>query len=363
MPFSPVAALPLLITSMTVADATDGALETVAQFGLNRPGNVTVTEDDRVIVTMHPLDNPEIRVVEVLADGSKVPFPTEDWADGPEKGAVGIAAAIGIDSDSRGIVWIMDMGGPDTPTQMVGWDTRQERIHQVMRIGTDELVENSFLQDFAIDESRQRAYIADMTLGNFVGEAKPAIVVLDLETGKSRRVLEGTSSFMPEERSVHIDGLTLSTEREDGTVDNIYLGLNPIVIDANDEWVYYGTINGETIWRIPAAALSDPEKSRDELEALIEEYGPKKPSDGIAFAPGGGILITDIEGHAVGLTTPGQYEIVKRDASISWPDGFATTPDGWVYVVQNQLHRHPNFSAGRGNAMAPYRLLRFRFLR
>lgn len=127
-------ALTVAFASPAISQAT---LTTFAEISDTRPGNITVTPDNRVIITQQPLDGPALRVVEVLKDGTKVPFPTQDWADGPETGEVGIAGTIGIKSDANGIVWILDMGSADSAPKLVGWDTQADALHKVIEIPSD----------------------------------------------------------------------------------------------------------------------------------------------------------------------------------------------------------------------------------
>lgn len=358
---SAVTALALMqAVAPNISAAEVGPLETVTEFTDYRGGGVAITPEGRIMVSMHPLDGPKYRVVEVMANGAKKPFPNLDWADGPDAGEVGFSAVIGIHSDSKGIVWVLDMGSEKAPAQLVAWDSINNRLHKQHEIPKSVLVGNSFLQDFVIDEERQNVYIADMTLGNFAGESDPAIIVLDLETGQANRVLKGADNFMSPDRDVVIEASLLASKAKEGDTTKLRFGLNPIALDEKSEWVYFGTINGEKVFRIPAATLADSELDDKKRAAMIEEYGPKRPSDGIALAPGGGILVTDLENNAVGLTTKGKYEVLVQDKALSWPDSLAVS-NGWVYVTQDQLHQHPAFSQGLGNAKPPYKLMRFRY--
>ena len=356
-----LAALSLAGSMVPAVNAAEiGPLETVTEFTDSRGGGITITPNGRILISMHPMDGPKIRVVEVMANGSKQPFPTTDWADGPETGEVGLSSVIGIHSDSKGVVWILDMGSNKTSAQLVAWDSVNNRLVKAIKLSTSALVGNSFLQDFVIDETRQKIYIADMSLGNLAGATKPAIVVVDLKTGKSKRVLESTKAFMPDNRDVVIDASPLAAKSKDGKVTKLQFGLNPIAIDDKNEWVYFGALSGETIYRIPAATLAHNNMTDKKRENKIEVYGPKNPSDGIAYAPGGGILVTDLENSAVGITTKGKYQVLVQDKQLSWPDSLAVS-DGWVYVTQDQLHLLPPFSQGLGNGKPPYKLMRFRF--
>lgn len=332
-------------------------LTEVASFSETRPGNVAVAPDGRIFVSMQPLDAPTYKVVEVRADGTLTPSPTEDWADGPA-GEVGLAAVIGIAAGSDGTIWMLDTGGPETPPKLVGWDTNTNSLAANIPIPADVVVSNSFLQDFALDEDRGVAIIADMTLGNLAGETRPALIVVDLETGAARRLLEGHETFVPPETPVEIDGQRLSNLREDGSTVDLRFGLNPIAIDPSFEWVYYGAVSGTGLYRLPAAMLADPEVDENALAAAIVPYGEKSPSDGIVVDGEGRVFVTDIVASAVGVATAEGYRILVQDERLSWPDGFALGHDGALYVTQNDLHLHPAFNRGEEGGTPPYGLFR-----
>ncbi|MEM7247965.1 MAG: L-dopachrome tautomerase-related protein [Acidobacteriota bacterium] len=336
-------------------------LEVLAAISDTRPGNVAVTPQGRVIITNHPLDSPTWRAAELLPDGTKRPFPNLDWADGPATGDVGLSSTIGIAADTRGVVWILDMGSDDAPPQLVGWDTVGDRLHARLPIPPEVTRPISFLQDFALDEKRRKVYIADMTFPAPGAPAQPAIVILDLNTGEGRRVLERSAPLMPSESEVIIDGSVVGTVTEQGRSHPWRLGINPIAIDPSFEWVYFATINGDRVHRIPAAELAESSRTRDELEAAIETYGPKPPCDGIAVDAHGRVFITDIQSSAVGVTTPGRYEILVQERRLlSWPDGFALGPDGTLHVTQNHLHAHPALNEGVDETTRPFHVVKLR---
>ena len=349
-----------LASVMMVNTAQAADIEVVAKLDGTRPGNITVTKQGRTFLSMQPLDAPELRVVELMKDGSTKAFPTQDWADGPEKGEVGLASVIGIDSTDDGVVWVLDMGSENSPAQIVAWDTINDKLFKRIEIGKDVQVGNSFLQDFALDTERNQMYIADTSLGNLYGEAAPAFVVVDLETGKSRRVLQAHKALLSPEHEVVIDHSRMATKREDGSVDALYLGLNPITIDTNNEWLYFGTVNGSAIYRIPAAALANAVLSEDELAGQIEFYSEKRPSDGMIISDNGDIYVGDIEKNAVGVVNKEGYKIFAQDDKLlSWADGFSIQGD-YLYVTQNSLHFHPAFNEGEEGSNKPYHVLRIK---
>lgn len=130
---------------------------------------------------------------------------------------------IGIDSAPDGVVWILDMGSENAPAQIVAWDSVNNRLFKQIEISKEVMVANSFMQDFALDTKRNLMYIADTSLGNLFGEPAPAFVVVDLETGKSRRVLESHPALLSPLHDLEIDGSLMAAKREDGSVDALYL--------------------------------------------------------------------------------------------------------------------------------------------
>lgn len=356
-----VAALGLSALIGANSQAADvGPLEPVTQFNDYRGGGITITPKGRMIISMHPLDAPKIKVVEVMANGTKQAFPTLDWADGPETGKVGFTAVIGVHTDSKGVVWILDMGSKTAPAQLVAWDSENHSLHKHIVLDSASLLANSFIQDFAIDEKQQKIYIADMTFGNFAGATKPAIIVVDMLTGKSKRVLESATVLMPEVDKIVIEGSLLASKTEDGKTNTLQFGLNPIAIDDTFEWLYFGAFSGTKVYRVPTSVIANTSLTDKAVLKKVEEFGPKNPSDGIAYAPGGGILATDLENNAIGLTTKGRYQILVKDKRLSWPDSMAVS-NGYIYVTQDQLHQHPAFSQGQSNAKPPYTLYRFSY--
>lgn len=344
--------------------------EAYARFD-DRAGNPAMTPDGRLLVSNHPFpygDPPEYRVVEYVDDGTVRPFPNEAWSTPPGDDGVGIRSLIGLRAAPDGTVRILDIGDPAEghPPKLVSWDTTTDCLKRVDHIPGHATTDRSFMQDFAYDAVRNAIYIADLGLSDEPGDpGAPALVALDLDTGRTRRVIEAHPSVMPDDSvSAVIENEPVVQENADGEFEPISAGLDGITIDPSFEWVYYCGITTESIYRIRAADLLDESLDRDGLNARIERYGDAAVCDGITVDTAGNVYVTDITNNAIGVTRPsGEYEIIARDdRRFLWPDGFCCGPDGHIYFTVTQLHRAPPFNRGEEESYHPFELFRFESL-
>lgn len=82
-------------------------VETVFSSQDIRPGNLALTSNGRLFVTINPLVSPTTKVFELNKDGENVAYPNGEYATGENSI---FKAVIGIRADSKDNLWLLDMG-------------------------------------------------------------------------------------------------------------------------------------------------------------------------------------------------------------------------------------------------------------
>ncbi|WP_350334924.1 L-dopachrome tautomerase-related protein [Coralliovum pocilloporae] len=315
------------------------------------PGNLAIGPDGRMFMSVHEFYGPELRVVEVMKDGSTRPYPTEGWARAPKEDGDGLKGVLGLRADRQGILWMLDGQGDGHAGRVVGWNTRTEKLHAIHYLGQPVTRPTSFLNDLAVDRDHNAIYISDTGDGQ-----NSALIVLDLETGRARRVLEGSKVTTPEDTPMIIDGKEVLLGGNPAKI-----GVNPITVDPTNSWVYFAPMTASAMYRVRTDDLLNETLSDAELESRVVRYGDKPISDGSTVDVAGNVYITAMTDNAIGVTRPdGSYDVLfQSDETLSWPDGFAIGPDGYVYATVNELHRSPVLNGGKDASTGNFRIVRF----
>ncbi|PKQ65518.1 hypothetical protein BZG02_00490 [Labilibaculum filiforme] len=335
-----VAVLALFATNNTNAETSKNkntekvkVAEVVVSSETVRAGNMAITESGRMFVSINPLMGADVRVYEVDSEGKGKAYPNDAYSKGANSS---IKAIIGIRADSKENLWLLDMGAK----QFIVWDTKNEKLVRTIAIPEEVVTPVSFLQDFVIDEKNGRVIIADMTQGDLKSAPTPAFIVIDTKTGEARRMAESHASMMP--------------DFEGG------FALNPIAIDPNFKWVYFGALHGKKVYRVPAKSFD----SNEELTAGIEDYAPKSYSDGIAADKKGNVYVTNIEKQELGVTNKDGYKtIATLPEGQTWPDGLEMAKDGYLYSTVDQLNRVPALNNGKDDSVGPFIIVRTKLLK
>jgi len=327
------------------------ALEKVADLD-HPPGNVAVSESGRVFFTFHPDGNPPVKVAE-LVDGRPVPYPNEEFQHERE-GAPFFQTVLSMRIDRQGRLWTLDhadyaQGQP----RLLAFDLATNQLVHEYDIPGDIAPFLSMMNDFQVDPSGEKIYIADAS----PIRGAPAIIVYDIATKTSRRLLDGHQAVQAKNFLIQAPGR-----------DMVFYGfftlrvpVDSIALDRRGQWLYFAPVNDERMYRVRTADLNNAGLSADALAALVEDYGPKTLSDGLTTDELDNIYISDMEHSAVLTLGPDRkLTTLLKDERLRWPDGFSFGPDGWLYVTCSSLQHVLFVSEAHMRAHAPYQIYRFK---
>ncbi len=332
--------LPIMTTALLAGCVSESprksetvTLEPVAFSNAQWTG-VAVSQEDRLFVN-YPRWSDRVPVsVAELVDGRPLTYPNRavnDWAPGKDP-ATHLVCVQAVFVDDRNRLWILDPANPQFKGVIPGGpkllqvDLSTNTIVQTFHFDSDVARQNSYLNDVRIDSERGFAYITDSGNG--------ALVVLNLETGQVRRVLENHPSTASEDVVLNIGGKPWLMN---GIAPRIHA--DGIAYDADGDVVYYQALTGRTMYRIPASALRGFHLPENEIEAQVAKVGETVASDGLIFGPDEKIYISALEHDAILRTTPqGSVETIVQDKAIVWPDSFSLGRDGKLYFTTARIH-------------------------
>jgi sugar lactone lactonase YvrE len=328
------------------------ALEVVANLPLP-PGNVAVSSTGRVFFTFHPEGNPTIRVAELI-DGKPSPYPDAAFQTA-EKGTPHFQTPLSLRVDRQDRLWVLDYGnyGVTGQPRILAFELKSNKLAESYDFPSDVAGMLSMLNDFQVDPEGRKIYIADTSLFG----RRPAIIVYDVKSHASRRLLEGHPSVTAKNYLMNAAGRDMTLF---GLV-TLKIGVDSIALDRQGRWLYYAPVSDDRMYRIAVRDLNDTTLKPEELAAKVEGWGRKTMSDGITMDVDDDIYVSDMEHSAIVELRP-DHQIVTllKSERLRWPDGFSFGPDGWLYVSCSALHQVILRSRREIRDYAPYQIFRFK---
>lgn len=323
-------------------------------------GNITFTAQGDLVYSHHPFFSPTVRVVKYNAKTkTSHPFPNEQWNTTRETDDHYLSNVLGVRNDKNGIVWILDMGGRNKVTpKIVGWNTIIDKLERVYYLPETVLTAASQPNDMVIDSKHGVFIIADEGIGNGGDGSAAAIILVDMKTGITHRLLQGSRTMIPENKPTVINGKSLAINGK-----NLLVGCDGITADANFEWLYYAPLNGSKIYRVKIENLLNEKWSEIQLDQKIETYSEKPNNGGLSIDIDNNLYLTAIETNSVDVILAKDKSVHKivSDKKLLWPDGVSyNTVDGYMYVSAAQVHLGAVFNGGKNLATSPFYIFRFK---
>jgi sugar lactone lactonase YvrE len=328
----------------------------VASFPSQQVTGITVSKTGRTFVNF-PFwsDGHTTSVAELDAEGRAVPFPNEPWnakEGDPAKRWVCVQSVVVDDSDA---LWVLDTGSPrmegviEGGAKLVRIDLKSNAVTRTIPFPAEVAPKMSYLNDVRFDHGSRHAFLTESGLG--------ALIVVDLETGKARRVLANHFSTKAEPVDLEVDGVKL-IDPKTGKAPAIHA--DGIALDISRKTLYFHALTGRGLYKVSTEDLLNEQLSEQDMGAKVAKIAETPKADGMLGGPGGVIYLTAIEENAIYRFDPatGSRELVVKDDLLQWPDTMAWGPGRMLYVTTSQIHRMPKYNGGESRQVAPFRVLR-----
>ncbi|HVS97773.1 MAG TPA: L-dopachrome tautomerase-related protein [Puia sp.] len=359
-------AFAMILTLMTTAckktpggpiNSTNPSLQVVFQDSTYQLTGVAVSKDGRLF-TSYPLwSNTYKNAVAEITHGSPgIPYPDasmNSWHEG-DSGMNKWVCVQAVYVDANNNLWVVD---PGSPFQKGVYFNTQKLVeinlgsNTVMRTyplygATDD---QSYINDVRVDVTNNVAYLSNSSEGG--------IVVVDLNTGNARQVLQGNASVIADQTYI----LTIDGQQINKGDAPFYVNSDGIALTPDNSYLYYKPLSDHNLYRIPTADLRDSTLDPNVLGARVEQLGTYTTTDGMIFDQAGNLYMGDIEQHRIiKLDKNLKLTTVVQDSRLLWPDSYAISTDGYLYISCSQINLGPDFNNGASKRTSPYTIYRIK---
>lgn len=317
------------------------------------PGNIAVSGDGRVFLTLHPDGHPPRQLVE-LVGGQPVAFPDEKFQH-PAESIPYFQSLLALRIDGQGRLWALDFArfGRGAP-RLLAFDLATRQLVHRYDFPSSVAGLGSMLNDFQVDREGRFVFIAETS----PVLQRPALVVYDSVAGTSRRVLHSDPSVRAEPLYIDAPGRRMMLP---GGFLPLRIAVDSIALSRDGRWLYYGAVAGSRLYRVRTSDLVDASLDEGTLASRVEDFAPKTLSDGLTTDDEGGIYLSDMQHSAIHrIGSDGRLETLVADPRLRWPDGFSFGPDGWLYVTCSALQDVLFRDESAVPAHAPYQVWRLK---
>ncbi len=346
-----------LVPTVASDAATHDRLQTVATNGTLLWNGVVATADGRVFVDFPRIEPavPNPSVAELTRTGAAVPFPGgawNAWRPGADPGRAFVSVnAIHLGPDRR--LWVVDnaavgfLGRPPVPggQKVVVLDPATRAVVRVYRLGADVLRPKSAIDDIRFNG--RHAYLTDA--------GAPGLIVLDLDTGRARRVLDRDRATIAARPAI-VDGHIL--RGPDGKP--VAINADQLEVTPDGAWLYEQPLSGP-LYRIPTKLLDDPSVPAATLSEAVEFWYDTPSLGGTAIDAAGNLYLNDLGTSSIlKLGADRHLTLVIHDARLHWADAPVIDGAGDYVVPVPQLDRIAAFNHGKSAIAWPVAIYRLK---
>lgn len=298
----------------------------VATFIGQQVTGVSVADDGRIFVNFPRWREGVARSVAVL-DSLNQAFSYPDaswnsWEIGQEVAAnkfVGIQSVVVFEQN----LYVLDTRNPmfkgvvDAPRVFV-FDLKTNALVHTYVFDKASYHKDSYINDLRVDKKKNVVYFTDS--GN------SGLVILDLKSGKTKRVLDDHKSTEAE-----VNFLTFEGKKWERTVHS-----DGIALDTVHNKLYFHALTGYQLYAIDTEVLV----TRDEktIENNVKAIAKTSAPDGMLFDSKGNLYFADLEQHKIMYRKEdGSIQILLEGKDVKWADTFSIY-DGYLYYTNSRIN-------------------------
>jgi len=268
----------------------------------------------------------ENSVVEVSDQGVSNPYPNKSWntweigKDIQDSSFVGVQSVIAFEND----LYVLDTRNPqfkevlDNPRIFV-FDLKTDNLKRTYVLPKDSFHQNSYINDLRIDNKNHKAYLTDS------GHA--GLIMLDLNSGEAKRVLNDHPSTLAETDHLMIDGKKwVNKVNSDG-----------IALDTKNGILYYHALSGYSLYSIKTDVLING--SEKDMEENVKLVAKTSAPDGMILDKYGNLYLADLEDHSImkfDIATK-KMSVFAKAKKIRWADTFSIY-NNYLYFTNSRIN-------------------------
>jgi sugar lactone lactonase YvrE len=287
------------------------AVQEIAQFKGQQVTGVTVTQERRIFVNFPRWRTAVIASVTEVVNGESIAYPNTKWntweigQDVNDSVFVAVQSVVAFEND----LYVLDTRSPlfkgviGAPKLFV-FDLKTNALKRTYTFPKESFHKDSYINDLRIDKENGSIYLTDS------GHA--GLIVLTMETGKAKRVLDNHFSTKAE-----VDHLTINGKEWKNTVHSDGIALNPI-----NKKLYFHALTGYSLYAIDVQTLLNGTEA--EIEKAVEKVATTAAPDGMIFDANGNLYFADLEQNAImKMDTTGAITKFVTGEKVRWADSFS----------------------------------------
>lgn len=313
-------------------------LKRIVNFHGAQVTGVTVSDTGRLFVNFPRWrEGIPFSVVEVNRHGTFRPYPNESWNEWDGRPRANRFTCVQSVLAHGNQLFILDPGSPNLAgvigsARLFVFDLDTNQLTRTYEFNHQVAPKKSYLNDLRVDDSHGKIYMTDSGLG--------AIVVLDIKSGKAKRLLGHHPSTHAEKFTLQMNGQPFLRNEKPPRIHSDGIALNQ-----KEGYLYYHALTGYHLYRVPTqalvAAFQNPQEEAS-LERKVEDLGKTPAPDGMIFDRAGNLYFADLERQSIVFRTPtGQIRTLIQDPRIQWADTFTIDSQNNLIFTNSRINDVP----------------------